>query len=178
MSAASISEKLDVALVAKNSSRVFRQQADVFFDEILHFEGFPDDYFSLLCRVISTPSLYKVTGAEMFLFQTYVAAEELSLDQRDKILSLLIDLYPSYANENMCLVAADFLARVYEPHIALNAFERILEKVVLSQQALGIAVALGAFSGSESLEQDELLDRVRRVRVRIAEIEADLNKEA
>jgi hypothetical protein len=126
MSAASARQALQSAS-ALDTAYIFKQQADRFEEELPGTPAVPDEYLSVFVDVISDPAYASQPGAWNFIARMYTDREKLDGRQLHRILNAYVAGYAHYRDERMRLLACDFIARAFEPSIAVQAFEEMAE---------------------------------------------------
>jgi hypothetical protein len=153
MSGTSLLAEIEAAISKPDASRALKGYADVYFEELLEQDGLPEEYFSVVAASLTRPSLFRVRGAEMFLYQTYASIDAVSESQKEQLLAIIQDRFGEYENDALCYVAADFIARVYPTRIALEAASGLLDNSSSPQQFAGVQMMIDIISKSSSAEE-------------------------
>lgn len=124
MSAASIRSAL-LSASDLDKAFVFKQQADQFEEELLGAPFVDGDYLALFLDIVSDPVFASQPGAWNFVARMYTDREKLHDSQLLQVLNAFTKGYPHYRDERMRLLACDFIARTFEPRLAISAFEKI-----------------------------------------------------
>jgi len=153
MSGKTLLAEIEAAISKPGASRALKRCANMYFEELLEQEGLPDDYFSVVAASLTRPSLFRVRGAEMFLYQIYASIDAVSETRKEQLLGIIRDRFGEYENDALCYVIADFIARVYPARIALEAAATLLEKSSSPQQFAGVQMIIDIVSKSSSGEE-------------------------
>ena len=96
------------------SESLFQKMADDFEDDLLEYDGFPEEHFDFFLRLLSDSKLMNKKGVWNFLLAMGTESHRLTSDHYKRISSAISENYQSYEDEDMCLAVCDFIARNYE----------------------------------------------------------------
>lgn len=100
----------------------YEKASNLYSDDILEYENFPDEYLAFLIEILTKPEFYAQQGAYHFLAIIGADTDIMSAIQLENISDAIIGNYVNYVDEMLCLTVCDFIARYY-PH---EEAERIL----------------------------------------------------
>ena len=104
---------------------VFSKIADRYEDDLLDFDGFPDDYFEFIVQLLSDNKFYSKPGVWNFLLVLGTEFHKLKSHHYEKLAEVIIAHYQNYQNEDLCLAVCDFFARNYTLTEACLIFDRL-----------------------------------------------------
>jgi hypothetical protein len=129
----------------RKSDKAFESVLDELEDELLLQDEFPDDHFEVLRQVLADEALFRKPGAWRVPMSIYHDRDKLTAQQRADLLSSIVENYASYGDEELCLTAADLVARTYPVDAAINAL-RIMGQAHTKECRSGVGVALNALA--------------------------------
>ena len=148
------------------SELTFRQQADLFEDELLGCDQIPDSYVDLFIEIVSTPEFAVQSGARNFVIRLYPDREKLTPGQLQRILKGFESGYRYYSDERMQLLASDFVARTCKPHESLAILKKMAASAKNQQAKDALRVGLETamrFVSDDSSEYKIGLDLMDRL---------------
>jgi hypothetical protein len=151
----------------RKSDKAFESVLDELEDELLLQDEFPDDHFEVLRQVLADEALFRKPGAWRVPMSIYHDRDKLTAQQRADLLSSIVENYASYRDEELCLTAADLVARSYPVDAAINAL-RIMSRADNKECRSGVGVALNALACNVD-PSDPRLTEIKRLYLGLAE---------
>lgn len=111
-----LSEK--IKLSTSKSESICSKIADSFEDDLMEFEGFPQEHFDFVKSLLSTPTLYSKPGIWNFLMVLSSGRHRLTSNNFRQLSDIFIGNYSFYEDEDLCLATCDFIARNFPSHEA------------------------------------------------------------
>lgn len=161
MSAAEIRQALSDALGSPRAKSAFHRLARMFFKEMLEKSHIADDYVQLVCDVLEREEFFNTPGAEHFLYQIYASRDALASSQGERILEAIRTSYPIYAQQDLCYMACDFIARVFRPEMAVEVFDKLAGSIGSEAQRSGIWYGLSVLR--KNVADDRVLARADQI---------------
>jgi len=118
----------------------------MFFEDLLEYSSVPEEYCDFAIEVLSDPVHYQTKNAGLFLYELYTSRDALSEDQAQRVLGTICRNYSDYENEELCLLASDFIVRIFDRETAIGAMENLSKAVKNTNQKAGLLVAVQAIA--------------------------------
>jgi len=109
-----------LAAPQERSESVLGKIADSFEDDLLDFDGFPDDYFEFVLNLLSDKNFYSKKGIWNFFLVLGTEGGKLLTNHYERLAESIVRNYRNYEDEDLCLAACDFIARNYKESLARN----------------------------------------------------------
>lgn len=156
--------KLKQALYEKGSSKgskELKKLAKAYDQMTLGYDFYPDECLDLIIEILTVEELFMRPGMDSFLLRFSTDIERLTALQKRKLLDVIIKNYSKYRSLDFCWVIADTIARQYEPHSAIYAFDQTAMSSTI-QGKEGIALGLNILSKHKELD-DSLKNKIKKI---------------
>lgn len=146
---------------SEDSDRVFESVLDELEDALLSEERFSEGHFDALCEVLQDESLFSKPGAWRVPMSIYHDRDKLTEQQTADLFAAIVENYHRYQDEELCLTAADLIARAYPVDAAIEGLRQMAS--VEHQPCLSaVKVALNALACRLNAK-DSRLEEVKRL---------------
>lgn len=119
-------EEMLVNCIPRKSESAFQKVVDSYEDDLLELDGFPEEYFDFVLRVLSDARFYSKAGAWNFLLAIGTEKHKLQPHHYQALADKIIGNYNNYLNEDLCLAVCDFVARNYPYADAKPIFDQLI----------------------------------------------------
>jgi hypothetical protein len=143
--------------LAENKVDSLRPLSTALTDGLLGEEVAPDEHIDSILLVVTNNHLRTRPGAHLFLMSAYDDREKMSPTQRGAILNAIATEFGGFADELMCLVATDYVARVADAQGGIERFQS-MARARSTVQAQALIAGLETFSARKDID-----DRHRRL---------------
>lgn len=127
------------------SKKAVRAIAKQFDDHVRGSLVIDEAVMQVLRKVFSTKEIFSLPGTDEFIMTMSFNLITFSESQKNSILLTAKDHYPSYDNEEFCIVMCDFIARNYTPEQTIDFIESVLQTATVNGR-YGIRIALDILS--------------------------------
>lgn len=125
----------------KGARKAIREQA-MELQRITHScATYPDACLDLIVEILAVNELFSKSGIDIFVLDMITTMYRLSDSQKQRLLQAISDHYSEYADEEMCTLLGDLVARNYDQSTAMQTFKALFNSAT-DQGKEGIALGL------------------------------------
>lgn len=109
----------------KRSSELCSRLADLFEDDFLEYEDFPEQHLMLITTLLSDSRYFEKQGIWNFVLALNSARDMLKSEQWEHIGEVFLANFQRYLDPDLCLAVCDFVARNFKPSRASELLEKL-----------------------------------------------------